>query len=68
MTTTLASNAQQQQPGAAAPEESGATSADRARAPNKEHEHGVDHGAGKQAIQPCPQADAASKPPGQSPT
>jgi hypothetical protein len=62
MTTTLAANAQQQPPGAAAQKESGAASADCARAPNKKHEHGVDRGAGKQAMQPCPQADAASKP------
>lgn len=62
MTTTLAANAQQQQPGAAAQKEPAAASADCARAPNKKHEHGVDRGAGKQATQPCPQADAASKP------
>ncbi|MCW5660046.1 MAG: hypothetical protein KIT60_20280 [Burkholderiaceae bacterium] len=63
MGTTLAAHAQQQQqPGAAAQKESGAASADCARAPNKKHEHGVDRGAGKQAMQPCPQSDAASKP------
>ena len=61
--TALAANAQQQStPAPAAPKEAGAAPADCPRVPNKKHEHGVDRGAGKLAMQPCPQAEAASKP------
>ena len=61
--TAFAANAQQQSTQApAAPKEAGAAPADCARVPNKKHEHGVDRGAGTLAMQPCPQAAAASKP------